>query len=90
MGKKIPFDLAMELAAKSSEREESIYAPQNKFGYKININHPQIRPLYKRYQEKVGERILSDKQRHHFEMLIFQMMERKRNEQGNTGGEADS
>lgn len=62
-----------------TEPNDSIYAKENPFGYKININHPGIRPLYERYKEKVGERILSDRQRRHFELLIFELIERRKN-----------
>lgn len=89
MGRKIPFDIAAQLAAEKREKENSIYAPHNKYGYKINVHHPQIRPLYERYKEKLGEQILSDRQRFAFEMIIFRMIERNRNEQSNTDGEAD-
>ena len=80
MGKKIPFDTAQKLAETSQEQELSIYAEYNKYGYKVNINHPDVRPLYERYKEKVGEQILSDKQRHDFEQLFFRMIEKKKSE----------
>lgn len=89
MGKRIPMDQAME-AAKISPHD-SIYAKPNKYGYKININHPKIRPLYERYKEKVHAIILSDSQRLTFECIIFQMIERNglQNEQGNTDRQTD-
>ena len=77
MGKKIPFDTAQKLAETSQEQELSIYAEYNKYGYKVNINHPDVRPLYERYKEKVGEQILSDKQRHDFEQLFFRMLRKR-------------
>lgn len=75
----------------NQEDNNSIYAKFNKYGYKININHPQIRPLYEKYKEKLGEVILSDKQRFEFEMIIFKMIERnkQRNEQGDSDGKTD-
>lgn len=57
---------------------DSIYAPGNKYGYKINVNHPKIRPLYEAYKKKIGAIILSDKERFHFEYIIFQMIERNK------------
>lgn len=87
MGKKIPYDTALRMV--HTEPNDSIYAEPNKYGYKINVNHPKIRPLYERFKEKLGERILSDTQRFTFEMLIFQMIERKNNEQSDTDGTAD-
>lgn len=59
---------------------ESIFAPPNKYGYQININHPKIRPLYEAYKKKIGAIILSDKERFDFEDVIFKMIERKNNE----------
>lgn len=75
MGKRIPMDQAMEAVAITPN--DSIYARPNKYGYKINVNHPQIKPLYERYKQYLGEKILSDNQRLNFECLIFQMIERK-------------
>lgn len=80
MGKKIPFDEAMNVAG--TKKNASIFNENNKYGYKININHPDIRPFYEAYHEKIGVPLsigLSDAQRHHFESLIFTMMERKNN-----------
>lgn len=77
MGKKISWEDAEKLGA--SEKHDSIYAKPNKYGYKIAINHPKIKPLYERYKDKLGERILSDAQRFQFELMIFQAIERKKN-----------
>ena len=60
--------------------DDSIYAKFNKYGYKVNINHPSVRPLYERYKELVGEFILSDAQRFDFEQKFFMMLERKNHE----------
>ena len=76
MGKRIPMDQAMEAVAITPNN--SIYAKTNKYGYKINVNHPQIQPLYEYYKRRIGEKILSDRQRLNFECLIFQMIERKK------------
>lgn len=83
MGKRIPMEQAMKAARISPH--DSIYAKPNKYGYKINIAHPKIRPLYERYKEHLHEIILSDRQRLTFERIIFQMIERDgfQNEQGN-------
>ena len=75
MGKKIPYDQALSMAGISPC--DTIYAKDKPYGYKINVNHPKIRPLYERYKEKVGESILSDQQRRHFEQLIFQLIEKR-------------
>ena len=57
---------------------DSIYAPQNKYGYKININHPKIRPLYEHYKRRIGAIILSDRERFEFEAAVFKMIERNK------------
>ena len=77
MGKKIPWEDAEKLG-KLGENNDSIFAKPNKYGYKININHPAILPHYERYKRKLGERILSDAQRFQFELMIFQAIERKK------------
>ncbi len=51
-------------------KNDSIYAKPNPYGYRFNVNHPRILPLYEKYKDKAGERILSDKQRLHFESLV--------------------
>ena len=88
MGRKIPCDTALKMA--HTEENTSIFAKSNKYGYQININHPKIRPMYERYKEKIGERILSDKQRFDFERLIFELIRRNNHEQSNSDGAADS
>lgn len=60
-----------------TEPNDSLWAKENPYGYQININHPKIRPLYERFKEKVGERILSDRQRLRFEEHIFGMLKKK-------------
>lgn len=69
MGKKIPFFSSLQLGTENDNN--SIYAKPNKYGYKLNVNNPQIQPLYERYKKKLGEKILSDNQRLTFETLIF-------------------
>lgn len=83
MGKKISWEDVERLNAKKYNND-TIFAPPNKYGYQININHPKIRPLYERYKRKVGEIILSDRQRFEFEGIIINMIERGKNEQDNT------
>lgn len=60
----------------SVRKTDSIFAPENKYGYKIAINHPLIRPLYERYKRKLGERILSDAQRLEFERIIIEKLKK--------------
>lgn len=59
---------------------DSIYAPQNRYGYRIDINHPKIRPFYDAYKKKIGAIILSDNERFEFERIIMKMIERNKNE----------
>jgi len=77
------------MGRKMTTPNNSLFAPPNKYGYQININHPKIRPLYERYKKKVGEIILSDRQRFEFEGIIIKMIERGKNEQDNTHGTPD-
>lgn len=77
MSRKIPIDIAGRIARLNPN--DSIYAKENKYGYKINVNHPKIRPLYERFKEKANAVILSDKQRFYFEYLVFQMIQKEKN-----------
>ena len=76
MGKRIDYDKALSAAA--IQANDTIYAKPNSYGYKININHPDIKPMYDKYKQHIGEKILSDAQRLHFESLIFAMIEKNR------------
>ncbi|MBE6858316.1 MAG: hypothetical protein E7498_02630 [Ruminococcus sp.] len=76
MGNRIPLEKAVRMARIAPC--EDIYTTNNPYGFRINVNHPRIRPLYQRYKEHIGERILSDNQRRHFELLIFELMERRK------------
>ena len=76
MGKKIPFFSSLNLRTENDNN--SIYAKPNKYGYKLNVNNPQILPLYERYKKKLGEKILSDAQRLTFETMIFQAIAEKK------------
>ena len=55
---------------------KSIFAPTNKYSYKININHEKIKPLYERFKAKKKALILSDDERFEFEAIIFKMIEK--------------
>ena len=75
MGKKIFYEDALKLC--TATQNDSIFAAPNKYGYKININHPKIRPLYERYKRSIKAKILSDAERFDFEKHIFAALERK-------------
>ena len=74
MGKKIPYDQALQLG--KTKTNDSIFAKENPYGYQINVNHPKILPLYQRFKDKVGERILSDQQRLEFEKHIINILKK--------------
>ena len=76
MGKKIFYDDALKLGG--AKENDSIYARPNKYGYKINVNHPKIKPLYEKYKRHIKAIILSDAERFEFERIIFQLIEKKR------------
>lgn len=91
MGNRMTWETAEKLAGTASITvSDTIYAPDNKYGYKININHPKIRPLYERYKEKLNAIILSDRERHNFESMIFTMIQRKNNRQDDNSDQTDS
>ena len=58
----------------NSVSKNTIYAAENKYGYRINITHPKIEPLYKRYKKWKGIADwcpLSDAERFEFESYIL-------------------
>ncbi len=90
MGKKLSWETAEQLGALNNHNG-SIYAPHNKYGYKLNVNHPDIRPLYEHYKRRIGAVILSDSERFRFEAAVMKMIgRRKTSEQSDTDGQADS
>lgn len=78
MGKKISWEGAEKLGA--SEKHDSIYAKPNKYGYKIAINHPKIKPLYERYKRRNGILIPSPKERFEFEAHIMSAIQKHKEE----------
>ena len=89
MGNKLSFETAEKLCAMKYDNDD-IFAPHNKYGYKININHPQIRPLYEHYKRRIGAIRLSDRERFDFEAAVMKWLERRRkeNEQSNADRQA--
>ena len=58
----------------NSGLKNTIYAPENKYRYRINITHPKIEPLYKRFKKWKGVPDwcpLSDAERLEFESYIL-------------------
>lgn len=78
MGKKISWEDSQKLGM--SDKHDSIYAPPNKYGYRIAINHPKIKPLYERFKDSKNARILSDKERFEFEAIIISAIQKRRND----------
>lgn len=78
MGKRMSFETAERLAKVNPDKDDSIFIFGNKYGYKVNISHPEIKPLYERYKRKIGCNILSDNERFQFESIIIQMYANKR------------
>lgn len=92
MGKRIPYDAAMRMGGLEI-RSEIIFPVPNRYGYRVNINHPQVRPLYEAYHRHIGVPLhihLTGKQRLHFEALLFRMIERREHvQQSDPDGSSD-
>lgn len=56
---------------------DTIYTQNNPYGYKINVNHPQIKPLYERYKKKYNILIPTDEERKNFEDIIIKMIKER-------------
>lgn len=75
MGRKLPLDLGQQLARREdTPQHNGFFTETNPYGYKINISHPQIRPLYERYLRKIGTPIPSDAERHRFEAIVMHLI----------------
>ena len=79
MGKKLSWEDAEKLGS-LKKKDDSIILPPNKYGYRVNINHPRIRPLYERFKQKKNALILSDAERLEFELIILNHIERRKHE----------
>ncbi len=55
--------------------ENTIYTPMpHRYGYLININHPEVAPHYRAYREEIGEPQffpISDAERFEFEQRVL-------------------
>ena len=88
MGKKIPYDTARVIGG--MKKNESIYNLDkdgypcpNRWGYRYNVNHPDIRPLYEAYHKHIGVPLqihMTTAQRLNFEAVLDKMIEKKRRE----------
>jgi hypothetical protein len=76
MGNKFPIDHQFTELSKNDD----IYAPANPYGYRYNISHPKINPLYWKYKER--KKIpptapLSDSERMEFEYYIDKLIRKQ-------------
>ncbi len=72
MGKKMSAETVEKLMRINRDKHDSIFISGNKYGYKVDVNHPLISPLYDQFKFEIGCNILSDKERFQFENLIIQ------------------
>lgn len=75
MGGRMSFETAEYLARKGRHDNDNdsifITGEGNKYGYKVNVNHPQIQPLYEQFKKELKTPILSDRERFQFENIII-------------------
>lgn len=79
MGNKLSWEAAEKLG-KLSNNNDSIYAHENKYGYKININHPKIKPIYEKYKKKYAIIIMSDTERLQLEQKLLEYLGGKKHD----------
>ena len=61
------------------------YKPLPDYGYKLNINAPDIAPLFKEYKKSKGIPVwcpLSDTERHEFEFMVLRARQKKAEREG--------
>lgn len=55
-----------------------VFTKDNPYGYKLNINHPTIKPYYERYKRSKGIKLIpSDEQRLEFEEIMIPRIKKK-------------
>lgn len=79
MSKAMSIEMAAKLVACKNDNT-SFFNPNNKYGYRININHPDIKEKYELFKKKRKAIILSDDERFEFEAAILKMIEKARGE----------
>lgn len=61
------------------EQPPGIYNDNNPYGYRYNLNHPQIRELYERYKAwKDIKTIPSDEERREFEAYVDKLIDKQK------------
>ena len=61
---------------------DSIFAKENKYGYRLNVNHVNVKPHYERFKHKKGGQVLFDEERIEFEDILLEHI-RKQKEKAN-------
>ena len=64
------------------KKEISIFCSPNAYGYRLNVNHPKINELYRRYKRWKGlasDFPLSDSERFEFERYVMPLIKSKEN-----------
>ena len=59
---------------------ESIYTNNNKYGFRLNVNHPYINKLYLRFKASKGVGVnspLNDSDRMEFERVVIEQLKKK-------------
>ena len=59
---------------------ECIYTNNDRYGFRLNVNHPHINKLYLRFKASKGVGInfpLDDRDRREFEAVIIEKMQKK-------------
>ena len=83
MGKKIPFEQAMKMESVIPKGSDPIWISSdhpNPYGYKINVNHPMIRPLFAAFHKHIGipESVpITHTQRFMFEAMVMDLIKKK-------------
>lgn len=58
------------------KKATGIYALENKWGYKLNVNHPKIRDYYERFKNSRGiSMTCSDSERKEFEGYMLKYIQ---------------
>ena len=62
------------------ETETGILLHHNRYGYRVNVNHPAVRPLYERFKNKrhIKAGPPTDAERAEFEEIILERLRRKK------------
>lgn len=62
-------------------KKSDLYAHGNPYGYRYNVNHPWVQPIYREYCRGIGARSgypLTDLQRRGFDQYLEEHIQKKR------------